>query len=122
MVNMKWCKYCKDYYPRESFHDHMRQHNSEMNSDAIEHKQYFGSREKRQNDYMICVLHQKKVPCPVKDCHYQPFGMIRKSWMLECTRQGYFPTSTVTGDQTYVRINEKEKTVVLMGATIHLKI
>ena len=101
---------------------------------------------------MICVLHQKKCPCPIKDCRYT-FGMIRKSYMLRCAKgiirewettekQDYsnyanlFDEIKTTNGYKYrittvpyfpfgmnqIPIDMKTKTVVLMGATIHLRI
>jgi hypothetical protein len=103
----------------------MKQHEVGLNSDAMEHKQYTGfSNDKKNDDYMICVLHQKKLSdgCPVSGCTLNPFGIIRKSWMLENARKGLFHTSDLYGNQINVPINMESKTVVLLGATIHLKI
>lgn len=154
MASMFWCKHCKDYYPRERYYDHMNQHKSELNIDAIEHKQYIGTRVKSENDYMICVTHQKKYPCPVKDCRYT-FGIMRKSYMLRCAKgyigtdeevklwkegvrpnensvylnyprpiiEPFFPfIEPSTGERILIPIDMKTKTVILMGATIHLRI
>ena len=73
---------------------------------------------------MICVLHQKKLNggCPVPGCTLKPFGAIRKSWMLENAKKGIFHTSDNQGNQIIVPIDKETRTVVLMGATIHLKI
>lgn len=149
MSQMFYCRFCKDYYQKSSYNDHMNQHKSEQNIDAVEHKQYTGNvSDKNKDDYMICVLHQKKVPCGVKDCKYQPFGMIRKSWMMKCAKgiigaddshlteeekkhylnsgirhvEPFFPFSDSNSKQVMIPIDMKTKTVVLLGCTIHLRI
>ena len=81
MSGHRYCIHCQDYYPPESFADHMKQHTQFLNSDAVEHKQYSGTKRAGTEDYMICTLHQKKCPCPVKGCKYFPFGMIKKGFI-----------------------------------------
>ncbi|MCV0393697.1 MAG: hypothetical protein K5790_10485 [Nitrosopumilus sp.] len=124
---MKYCRNCQDYYPVDVYPQHMKQHEVGLNSDAMEHKQYTGNTGRSKSgsdDYMICVLHQKKLSggCPVKGCNLKPFGAIRKSWMIENARKGVFHTSDLKGNQILVPINMESKTVILFGATIHLKI
>lgn len=119
MSNSIWCKHCQEYILKKYYGDHKKQHS--VGDSSIEHKQYTGNAEKSE-DYMICVLHQKKTPCPVPRCTGEPFGFIKKSWMIESAKRGVFPsTDTRTGKLIFHKIND-DKTVVLMGATIHLKV
>jgi len=82
-----------------------------MNTDAMVYNQYQGKKSENQDkDYMICVLHQKKVPCPVVGCHYLPFGMMRKSYMQKCAK-GIIREWKETGDESDSLNNiVKEKT------------
>lgn len=125
---MKYCRICQDYYPAPTYPDHMKQHNVGMNSDAQNHKQYTGfiDRKDTKEDYMICVLHQKKTPCPVKDCNYHPFGMIRKSWMMSFLKTGYWQDTNEEGRPTdtytvQIPIDMNTRTVVLKGVPIKIK-
>ena len=123
MNSMFWCKYCQDYVPRANFGKHMKQHNQIMNTDAVEHPQYSGSVREGSDDYFICVLHQKKTPCPVKNCFCNPFGMIKKSYMLSSAREGFFPsTDRNTGLIVKHKINMETKTITIMGVMIRLRI
>lgn len=130
--HFRWCTTCKDYVPSRTFNDHMNQHNIGMNSDAVDRKQYTGHLEKNQEDYLICVLHQKKVPCPVKNCKCIPFGIIRKSYLISCMKgivQGidhrvkpFFPhTDLNTGKHEMIPIDMETKTVTIMGVPIFIK-
>ncbi len=140
MKPQKWCFYCKRYFDRERFADHRKLHERERNIDAKSHVQYTGIQKKDKteiDDYMICVLHQNKVPCQVQGCHYIPFGKIRKSYMMRCAKgivlewmEGnvtirkktfpFFPHDT--GENGMVPIDTKNKTVTIMGVQIRLKI
>ena len=132
----RWCKYCNDYVPGKTFADHKRQHEIGMNSDAVERKQYTGVSRKISDDYMICVLHQKKLTdgkCPVKTCRLVPFGIIRKSYMIRCMKgiidatdikkaEPFFPhTNMNTGEQLMIPIDMESKTIKIMGVTIFLR-
>ena len=143
----RWCKYCEDYVPGRTFADHVNQHELGMNSDAKNRRQYTGNIDKKSDDYMICVLHQKKCPCPVKSCNYKPFGVIRKSYMIRCSKgilrddkpdperekrymnypmprvSPFFPhTDANTGEQLMIPIDMETKTVTIMGVPIFLRI
>jgi|GEM_PF-3835344 hypothetical protein len=120
MKGQRYCKYCQDYYPSDIFPEHMRVH--EIGNPSIEHKQYTGFTKKDSGDYMICILHQKKVPCPIKGCGCSPFGMVKKSIMVNNAKKGVFHTSDAYGRQMLVPIDMDTKTVVLLGVPIHLKI
>ena len=149
MSHFRWCDYCKDYVPSRSFNSHRNQHEFELNSDAKDRKQYTGSFQKNNEDYMICVLHQKKCPCPVKNCNYIPFGMIRKSYMIRCAKgilshkdekpnteleklflnypsqrvAPFFPhTNMITGKTEMIPIDMSTKTVTIMGVSIFIRI
>ena len=149
MSHFRWCNYCKDYVSTRTFKDHMNQHELGMNSDAKDRKQYTGIVEKKSDDYMICVLHQKKCPCPVKNCNYRPFGMIRKSYMISCSKgilglkedkpdkeserifmnyprprvTPFFPHTNInTGKTEMIPIDMDTKTVLIMGVPIFLRI
>lgn len=135
-----WCRYCKRYFDREGFGDHKKLHERERNIDAKSHVQYTGLQKKGKteiDDYMICVLHQHKVPCPAKGCHLEPFGVIRKSYMLKCAKgivrewvedgeefkiksEPFFPHDT--GKNGMIPIDMKTRTVTIMGVPIRLKI
>lgn len=119
MNNLRYCKDCQDYKPRDGYTQHMAQHN--IGNPAIEHKQYTGQLEKSNEDYMICVLHQKKAPCPIKTCKYVPFGMIRKSRLMEFIKNGVWIGSDVYGKSLEIPIDVENRTVILYGATIFLK-
>lgn len=108
---MRWCYHCKMYLQSDTFQMHKKQHQHEMNTDIMVHNQYQGRKsESEDKDYMICVLHQKKVPCPVTGCHYIPFGMMRKSYMLKCAK-GIIREWNETGDESHYMNNiVKEKT------------
>ena len=140
MKPQKWCNYCKRYFNREGFGVHTKLHEREKNIDAKTHVQYTGLQKKGKNeidDYMICVLHQHKVPCPVKGCNYFPFGKIRKSYMMKCAKgivlewmEGkvtkwkktfpFFPHHT--GENGMIPIDMSTRTVTIMGVPIRLKI
>jgi len=139
LTGHKWCIFCKEYFDRTRFGEHKKMHDRERNTDAVNQNQYTGQFKKNsgkdKDDYMICVLHQKKVPCPVKNCHYKPFGMIRKSYMIRCAKgiydlsdttkrcDPYFPsTDNLTGENSLLPIDMKTKTVTIMGVPIRLKI
>jgi len=135
----KWCRTCQDYVPNIA--DHIKQHSLGENSDARDRQQYRGSTIKRKEDYFICVLHQKKVPCSSRKfdgtrCDYNPFGMIRKSFMMNCIKglalnsaehhlgkihPPYFPVSEEDNSWHGVLINMDDRTVVIKGVTIHLR-
>jgi len=138
----KWCRVCEDYVPNIA--DHIKQHGIGENSDAKNRKQYLGSTNEKKEDYFVCVLHQKKVPCSSRKfdgtkCDCAVFGMIRKSFMMECIRglpiniavreadptfrhPPFFPVSSDVGNswKGYL-INMDDRTVVIKGVTIHLK-
>ena len=140
MKPQRWCNYCKRYFISATFDNHKKLHDRERNIDAKSHVQYTGIQRKGRvefDDYMICVLHQHKVPCPVKGCHYEPFGVIRKSYMMKCARgivgewmEGkdtirkktfpFFPHGS--GKDGMIPIDMKTRTVVIMGVPIRLKI
>lgn len=113
----RYCKHCQDYIQYSSFQSHMKQHT--IGDPSIVHQQYSGF-VKDETDYFICVLHQKKTPCPVKSCNGKPFGVIRKSLMMHYIKKGIFP-DMCSNDQVFVKINQEDKTVILAGATIHLR-
>ncbi len=119
---LKYCGRCQQWIGDAEFPDHMKMENVGLNSDAIEHKQYTGNVESVKNDYMICVLHQKKCPCPIKKCKYTPFGMIRKSLMMLYFRDGWWKWHHGFGNDKYVRIDIDTKIVVLFGVPIKLRI
>lgn len=144
MSDLRWCSNCQDYIGKLHYNEHMKQHS--IGNPNVEHKQFSGQ-VKDESDYMICILHQKKVPCPVKHCKYQPFGMIRKSVMIKCAKgiigdpkkindppepgymnnpnrkvAPYFPHCDFEGNQVMIPIDMKTRTVILNGATIHLRI
>ena len=138
MGKPRWCKVCEDYVPNIA--DHIKQHSLGENSDARNRNQYIGSSDKKNEDYMICIIHQKKVPCKARKfdgskCDY-PFGMIKKSFMMDCIKgyplksvdrhlgkihPPYFPVSNENNCWYGVLINMDDRTVVIKGATIHLK-
>ena len=149
MSHFRWCNHCKDYVSSRTYNDHMKQHELGMNSDAKDRVQYTGIAEKNLDDYMICVLHQKKCPCPVKNCDYEPFGMIRKSYMIRCSKgflgdkeekpdaessklfmnyprprvAPFFPHTDInTGKTVMIPIDMETKTVNIMGVPIFLRI
>jgi len=135
MSGMRWCYYCKQYIGSNIFYEHIDYHKRLMNTDAIQREQYTGFREERkQEDYLICVLHQNKVPCPIKNCHCTPFGMIRKSYMLRCAKGIYdvkdtskrcnpfFPEYNPETGKNMIPIDTETKTVIIMGVPIKLKI
>ena len=121
MSHFRWCSACKDYVSSRTFKDHMNQHNIGMNSDAVDRKQYTGFIEKGSDNYMICVLHQKKVPCPVKNCKYVPFGMIRKSRLKEFIKSGVWKSTDMYGKMLDVPIDQDTRTVTIMGVPIFIK-
>lgn len=117
---MKYCPDCQDYYPQTIYPAHMKQH--QVGNPAVEHKQ-FGGVPRDESDYMICILHQKKTPCPVKGCTLTPFGCTRKSYMILNAKQGFFQTTNnATGKQEQLPIDLDTKIVMIMGVPIHLKI
>lgn len=144
MKRQTWCYHCQRYFDRETFGDHKKLHDRERNIDATTRIQYTGQHKKGffkgktdEDDYLICILHQKKVPCPVVGCHYKPFGMIRKSYMMKCakgillewieekvTKQKktfpFFPHES--GENGIIPIDMQNKTVTIMGVPIRLKI
>ena len=137
MTNHRYCKICKDYFSAGIFPSHMKQHNMTMNSDAVEHTQYTGVLEKKSEDYMICVLHQKKITngkCQIKNCNFIPFGLIRKSYMMNCIKgiiknkdyqrvAPFFPHTDInTGKDMMIPIDMETKTVTIMGVPIFLRI
>jgi len=137
MKPQKWCNYCKKYFDRATFDAHRKLHERERNIDAKSHIQYTGLQKKGKteiDDYMICVLHQKKVPCSVKGCNYMPFGKIRKSYMMKCARGIYLEwmegKDTIRkktfpffpDDNEMIPIDMKTRTVIIKGASIRLKI
>lgn len=135
----KWCRVCQDYVPNIA--DHIRQHNLGENSDARDRQQYIGSTIKKKEDYFVCVLHQKKVPCSSRKfdgsrCDSKIFGMIKKSFMMNCIKgmsinpaeyhygritEPYFPVSDDNNCWYGIPINMDDKTVVIKGVLIHLK-
>ncbi len=135
----KWCRVCQDYVPNIA--DHIKQHSLGENSDARDRQQYRGSTIKKKEDYFICVLHQKKVPCSSRKfdgsrCNCEPFGMIKKSFMMNCIKglslnpaeyhlgkinEPYFPISTDNNCWQAIPINMDDRTVVIKGVLIHLK-
>lgn len=132
----RWCKYCEDYVPGKSFPDHKRQHEIGMNSDAVNRKQYTGTSKRIVDDYMICVLHQKKITngkCPIKNCVFVPFGMIKKSYMIRCMKgivdatdivktKPFFPHIDInTGKQLMIPIDMTTRTIKIMGVTIFIR-
>jgi len=119
---MKYCGKCQQWIGDNEFSDHMKQENIGLNSDATEHKQYIGSSKSKGEDYMICVLHQKKTPCPVKGCRYRPFGMIKKSLMMAYFRKGVWYWQDRYGNAEIVDIDTEKRTVVLFGVTIHIRV
>lgn len=120
MRKTRWCRVCQDYVP--NIRDHIKQHSIGQNSDAIERKQYTGFSSDKKEDYMVCLLHQKKVPCPIKDCHYKPFGMLKKSLLMSYIKNGEILWHDRYGNQIPpVPIDFETKTVILFGATIHLR-
>lgn len=121
MTGQRWCKHCKDYVSSRTFVDHINQHNNGLNSDAIDRKQYTGYIEKGSDNYMICILHQKKVPCPVKNCKCIPFGMIRKSRLKEFIKSGIWKHTDTFGKMVDVPIDSDTRTVTLMGVPIFIK-
>lgn len=147
MSNARWCKDCQDYIPKLNFNEHQKQHN--IGNPLIEHKQYTRTSE-RKEDYMICLLHQKKAPC---SCNGKPFGYIRKSVMMQGVKgivkewfniekedhsnftNDIIEEKTMSGYRYFIKIaphlpygnrqipiDMETKTVVIMGATIHLRI
>jgi len=147
---MRWCYHCKMYVTSDTLQMHKKQHQHEMNTDIMVHDQYQGRKSEKDQDYMICVLHQKKVPCPVIGCHYLPFGMIRKSYMEKCAK-GIIKEWKHTGEESVlnnivmertrngtmcrimthpffpfgeklVPIDSRTRTVTLMGVPIKLRI
>lgn len=135
MKSQRWCKDCHDYVPSRTFKDHMNQYNIGRNSDAVDRKQYTGNLEKSSEDYMICVLHQKKITdgnCPIKSCNFMPFGMIKKSYMMSCMKgivagvdhrvAPFFPhTDMNTGKHEMILIDMDTKTVTIMGVPIFIR-
>ncbi len=122
MAYLRYCKHCQDYIPKSGYAEHMKSHQQFENSDAREHKQYHGFVDAKTNDYMICVLHQKKAPCPVKDCKYLPFGLIRKSLLLSYAKTGIYLSSDQYGNRFETPIDLYTRIVVLMGVPIQLKV
>jgi hypothetical protein len=119
MKHLRYCPTCTDYIPSLTYREHMKQHN--IGNPLIQHEQYLGSFSKQDgSDYMICLLHQKKTPCPVKDCNYHPFGMLRKSLMMSYIKSGiwiwYDGSNT-----TEIPIDSRTRTVTIMGVPIFLK-
>ena len=121
-MKQRYCIHCQDWYPPEVFPDHMKQHNVGLNSDAMEHTQYTGSGSGTKTDYMICTLHQKKCPCPVKGCKYFPFGMIKKGLMMQYFRDGWWLWHDRFGNDDWVKIDTDTKIVVLFGVPIKLRL
>ncbi len=119
MGHLRYCRECQDYIPKSSYNDHMKQHN--IGNPLVEHKQYTGFAGKSDNDYMICVLHQKKTPCPIKTCNGVPFGFIRKSRLIEFVKNGVWIGSDRYGNQMPIPIDRESRTVILMGVPIFLK-
>ena len=138
---LKYCGKCQQWIGDAEFGDHMKMENIGLNSDAMEHPQYTGTKREGTKDYMICVLHQKKVPCSSRKfdgtrCDYNPFGMIRKSFMMNCIKglalnsaeyhlgkihPPYFPVSEEDNSWHGVLINMDDRTVIIKGVTIHLR-
>lgn len=99
------------HVPSDTFQKHNKQHQHEMNTDTMVYSQYQGKKsESEDKDYMICVLHQKKVPCPVIGCHYLPFGMMRKSYMQKCAKGIIREWKEIDGESHYLNNIVKEKT------------
>ncbi len=135
----RWCKTCGDYVT--NIKDHIKQHGLGENSDARNRNQYVGSTSKKNEDYFVCILHQKKVPCSARKfdgtrCDCKAFGMIKKSFMMDCIKGlslnpserhlgkihvPYFPVSTESNSWYGLKINMENRTVVIKGVTIHLK-
>jgi len=118
---MKFCGKCQEWIDDKEFPDHMKMENIGLNTDATEHRQYTGS-STGSNNYMICVLHQKKAPCQVKGCNYEPFGLIRKSHMMEYFKIGWWRWHDRYGQDEFVKIDIDTKIVVLFGVPIKLRI
>ena len=119
MGYMKYCRDCQDYYPKDIYPAHMKQH--QVGNPAVEHKQFLGTFRDKSNDYMVCILHQKKCPCPVKGCRLMPLGCIRKSYMLEFIKSGTWITTGYDGKLLHVPIDSSTRTVTLMGIPVKLK-
>lgn len=139
MGKPKWCRVCEDYVPNIA--DHIRQHGIGENSDARNRKQYSGSGIQKKEDYFICILHQRKTPCPAKKfdgskCDYRPLGIIKKSFMMNCLKglslnpaeyhlgrihEPYFPVSTDDNCWFGKFVDMDTRTVVIKGMTIHLR-
>ena len=119
---MKYCGRCQQWIGDAEFSDHMKMENVGLNSDAIEHKQYTGNVESVKNDYMICVLHQKKCPCPIKKCKYSPFGMIKKSRLMGFVNSGWYRWHDGYGNDKQVRIDPETRIVILFGVPIHIRV
>ena len=118
---MRWCGKCQDWFPDEGFTDHIRADNIGLNSDATDrNNQHFS--EKIKKDYAVCVLHQKKIPCPIHDCHLEPFGMIWKSRLMEFVNIGWYRWHDGYGNDKQVRIDPDTRIVVLFGVPIKIRI
>ena len=137
---VRWCKHCCDYRPKNSYVQHMAQHN--IGNPAIDHTQFRGVFDQKTENYFICVLHQKKTPCKARKydgskCDY-PFGIISKKFMLDCIRgkplvpstetdpnfryPPFFPVSDErTKAWSMIPIDVESRTVIINKATIHLK-
>jgi hypothetical protein len=118
----------------------MEMHNRESNTDSVNRDQYHARKtEKDMDNYLICVLHQNKVPCSVKGCHYIPFGMIRKSYLIDCSKGilrkwvengeakevkifPFFPDHSEQAEKIIVPIDMTTRTVTIKGVPIRLKI
>ena len=136
MEKPRWCSTCQDYVV--DITSHRKQHGVGSYKDQ---KQYTGKSIDKRQDYMICVLHQRKVPCSARKfdgtkCDYEPLGMIRKSFMMNCIKglsinptehnlgsvyPPFFPVSDASGSYRLLKIDVDSKTVIIKGMTIHLK-
>ena len=121
MTGQKYCPKCQDWYPSEIYGDHMKQHNVGINSDSNDNNNRHFS-EKKNDDYMVCVLHQKKTPCPVRGCKLMPFGCIKKNLMMEYFKRGFWHWSDRYGKPMLVPIDTETKIVVLYGVPIRIRV
>ncbi len=139
MGKPRWCKVCQDYVT--DIGSHIKQHGIGENSDARDRKQYNGRTSEKKEDYFICVLHQRKTPCPARKfdgskCDYNPLGMIRKSFMMNCLKglpinsaehhlgrinPPYFPVSDDNNCWYGIKVDMDTRTVVIKGMTIKLR-
>lgn len=125
MNNQKYCPECQDWYSAEHYPSHMAQHNIGKASYDLNVKQYTGNPSVKGEDYAVCVLHQKKCPCPVSGCNYKPFGWIRKSLMMKYCKQGFWETGLFTKGSSQpinIPIDVENRIVVIYGVPIHIRI